>query len=499
MATNIPIQPCFNSNRARRFLTFHSYGQRHVLALLGFLGFFMVYAMRVNLSVAIVAMVKSDRHRNTIRLPANDSCPAPVVEKKSNAEELTGEFDWDERTQGIILGCFFYGYLLTNFIGGRMAEKFGGRLVFGLGVVLTSALTIVSPLAAHVSTNSFILIRILEGMTEGVTFPAVNSLLASWIPPNERARAVTLIFGGSLFGTVVTLPISGWLCQTHWGWPSVFYFFGVLGLAWGWLWFQLAHDTPDQHPTISLEEKLHIKHSIGGHKKSQALPVPWRAIFTSPPALSLFVVHVGNNWGFYCLLTELPTYLKNIQHFDIKSNGIVSAIPYLLMWTFSLFISSFMDKMLMNKVLTLGQIRKLSMAIGHYIPMLALIWMSSVGCNPYLAVAIITVTIGMSGAVYSGYMCSFQDLAPNFAGTLTGISNTLATIPGFLAPIVTGLIINNQQTLSRWRQVFLLAAGVYAIACTVFQIFMSSDIQPWNEPSQSDKKKQPLVGELKIV
>lgn len=37
-----------------------------------------------------------------------------------------------------------------------------------------------------------------------------------------------------------------------------------------------------------------------------------------------------------------------------------------------------------------------------------------------------------------------QELAPNFAGTLTGISNTLATIPGFLAPEVTGAIINNQ-------------------------------------------------------
>ena len=40
-----------------------------------------------------------------------------------------GEFDWDEQTQGVILGCFFYGYLLTNYIGGRLAEKIGGRLV----------------------------------------------------------------------------------------------------------------------------------------------------------------------------------------------------------------------------------------------------------------------------------------------------------------------------------------------------------------------------------
>lgn len=74
-----------------------------------------------------------------------------------------------------------------------------------------------------------------------------------------------------------------------------------------------------------------------------------------------------------------------------------------------------------------------------------------------------------------------QELAPNFAGTLTGISNTLATIPGFLAPEVTGAIINNQQTLSRWKEVFQLVSVVYFIVCTLYLIFMSPEVQPWNE------------------
>lgn len=77
-----------------------------------------------------------------------------------------GEFDWDEQTQGMVLGCFFYGYLLTNYIGGRLAERFGGRLVYGLGVTLTAALTVISPYAARHSTSAFVFIRILEGMTE---------------------------------------------------------------------------------------------------------------------------------------------------------------------------------------------------------------------------------------------------------------------------------------------------------------------------------------------
>ena len=65
----------------------------------GFLGFANLYAMRVNLSVAIVYMVN-----NTA---LNDN-------KNFTSDNKDGPFSWDESQQGIILGMFFYGYVLTQ-------------------------------------------------------------------------------------------------------------------------------------------------------------------------------------------------------------------------------------------------------------------------------------------------------------------------------------------------------------------------------------------------
>ncbi|XP_042861744.1 sialin-like isoform X2 [Penaeus japonicus] len=466
------------------------FGERHVLITLLFFGFAVVYAMRVNLSVAIVAMVKNRPRTKKVSLDVDDdTCPLPASQNlQDSGEESTGEFEWDEQTQGMVLGCFFYGYLMTNYIGGRLAERYGGRLVYGLGVTLTAAFTVISPYAARHSTGAFVFIRMLEGMTEGVTFPAMNVMMSYWIPPQERARSLTQSVGGCQFGTVITLSISGWLSQTEWGWPSVFYVFGVLGLVWGWFWFKYAHDSPDQHPRITAAEKLYIKQGVGDHRKSESLPVPWHSILTSTPFLVVIVTHVGNNWGFYCLLTELPTYLKNMQHYDMKENGVVSALPYLLMWVFSLSYSRYMDHLLEKQVLSTRQIRRLSMIIGNYIPMIAVLLVPWAGCDGRLAVALICLAVGATGATFCGFHCAFQELAPNFAGTLTGISNTLATIPGFLAPEITGAIINNQQTLSRWKEVFQLVSIVYFIVCTLYLIFMSPEVQPWNE-GHSEKRK----------
>jgi phage-related holin len=44
-----------------------------------------------------------------------------------------------------------------------------------------------------------------------------------------------------------------------------------------------------------------------------------QAIATTPAFLALVAVHFANNWGLYALLTEIPTYLNNIQHFSLTT------------------------------------------------------------------------------------------------------------------------------------------------------------------------------------
>jgi hypothetical protein len=60
-----------------------------------------------------------------------------------------------------------------------------------------------------------------------------------------------------------------------------------------------------------------VKHFVD--YKIQKLRVPWMAIIKSPPCWALLSATLGYNWALYMFLTELPIYMRNIMHFNLKS------------------------------------------------------------------------------------------------------------------------------------------------------------------------------------
>lgn len=67
---------------------------------------------------------------------------------------------------GWILSSFFYGYALTQVLGGYLACRFGGRHVLGTGLLMVSVLTLLTPLAAQLHFSALMALRVLEGIFE---------------------------------------------------------------------------------------------------------------------------------------------------------------------------------------------------------------------------------------------------------------------------------------------------------------------------------------------
>lgn len=115
--------------------------QRVVLAIMGFLAIVNAYTMRICLSVAITEMVKKTTSNHSVEI--GETCPASGDVDESTA---TGEFEWDEELQGLILSAFYWGYVITHLPGGMLAERFGGKYTLSLGILSTAIFTLLTPL-----------------------------------------------------------------------------------------------------------------------------------------------------------------------------------------------------------------------------------------------------------------------------------------------------------------------------------------------------------------
>ena len=65
-----------------------------------------------------------------------------------------------------MLSSFFYGYIITQLPGGFLALKFGGKNLFGLGILSTAVFTLLTPVAARASVALLVILRVLIGLCE---------------------------------------------------------------------------------------------------------------------------------------------------------------------------------------------------------------------------------------------------------------------------------------------------------------------------------------------
>ncbi|XP_046531260.1 sialin isoform X3 [Equus quagga] len=389
---------------------------RYNLAVLAFFGFFVLYALRVNLSVALVDMVDSNTtsaDNVTSKECAEHSAPVKILRSQTGKR-----YQWDAETQGWILGSFFYGYIVTQVPGGYIARKVGGKRLLGFGILGTAVFTLFTPIAADFGVGALVVLRALEGLGEGVTFPAMHAMWSSWAPPLERSKLLSISYAGAQLGTVVSLPLSGIICL-YMNWTYVFYLFGIVGIIWFILWISLVSDTPETHMRISQYEKEYILSSLRNQLSSQK-SVPWVPMLKSLPLWAIVVAHFSYNWTFYTLLTLLPTYMKEILRFNIQENGFLSALPYLGCWLCMILSGQAADNLRAKWNVSTVCVRRVFTLIGMIGPAVFLVAAGFIGCDYSLAVAFLTISTALGGFCSSGFSINHLDIAPSWNGNSEG-------------------------------------------------------------------------------
>lgn len=126
-----------------------------------FMASFTSYMLRVNFSIIIIAMSK-------LTSPARNATEQLMAARSEDNEPFDDSFHWSKKDQGLLLSAYFYGYIFPNLLGGFLSERFGGRIVIFLTMILSAIVTGISPLAANDNFLFMFTARLVLGIL-GVT------------------------------------------------------------------------------------------------------------------------------------------------------------------------------------------------------------------------------------------------------------------------------------------------------------------------------------------
>lgn len=171
------------------------------------------------------------------------------------------------------------------------------------------------------------------------------------------------------------------------------------------------------------------------------MKVPWKSIFTSLPAWSIGVTTFGRIWVHYTFIIGGPSYMKNILHFSIQKNGLLSGAPFLCSYLSSVLFCYLADSLVENDLMSLTNVRKIMTASSQIIPGLLTLLIGFLGENIIVILVFWFIAVSLITASYAGAMASIVDIAPNLAGPVLAFCQTIHMSASFLQPIVSGAMV----------------------------------------------------------
>ncbi|MHA4871137.1 MFS transporter [Duganella sp. PWIR1] len=379
---------------------------------------------------------------------------------------------------GFVFSAFAWSYVLAQLPGGWLLDRFGSKITYFFSIFLWSLFTMlmggVGFFTGAAAVTALFTLRLLIGAAEAPSFPGNSRIASAWFPTSERGTAAAIFNSAQYFATVLFAPIMGWLVHSF-GWESVFFVMGGLGIIMAFIWMKTVYG-PKDHPKANAAEIAYIeaggalvdlesKNRIAATSKLDT----WACIKQLLGNRMLLGVYIGQyciNTLTYFFLTWFPVYLVQERHMTILKAGFVAALPAV-----AGFLGGVLGGVISDRLIKAGK----SQSVARKTPIVCgmLLSTSMVICNyvetDWLVIAVMSLAFFGKGIGALGWAV-VADTSPKEAGGMSGaLFNTFGNTAGITTPIVIGYILQATGSFAG-ALVFVGANAVVTILCYLFMV-----------------------------
>lgn len=350
------------------------------------------------------------------------------------AELIKHEIGISDLQLGILLSAFFWIYALMQIPAGWLVDRFDVKWVFAAGFFLWSTSTAITGLL-H-GFVALLIIRVILGLGESVTFPSCGKILGSYFKERHRGFANAMLMVGLALGPALGMWVGG-RAVGRFGWRPFFLLLGLAGLLWLPPWFAWM-------------PRRTYAPALSRGKASGVLD-----ILRQRSAWGTCIGQASINYFLYFLVTWLPSYLQRGRHLSLHDVASAGGMLFLIS-----AISSAGSGKLSDRWIHAGAsptlVRKGMMLFGHVGIGIALAL--SVVATGRLFTAALAFTGAFLGISVCNSWCISQILAgPRMVGRWVGVQNFIGNLGGAVAPVLTGFLLGRTHSYD-WP--FLITAAV---------------------------------------
>lgn len=346
---------------------------------------------------------------------------------------------------GLLASSFFWLFAVSGVIGGFLANRIPSTALL-LGMCLLWSLVQI-PMVVSSSLGVLIIARVMLGMAEGPAFPVAVHATYKWFPDRKRDLPVSLLAQGGGLGLLIA-GISIPLVTAQWGWRASFVVTAACGIAWVVLWRMVGKEGP-------LGDEVQCDDASQPRER-----VSYRTLLANPTMLCCFLLHFVAYWTLALSLTWLPAYLERGLGYSAISAGRLYAAIILVVMPVTVGTSWLVRHLLHKGVSTRTARGRLSGAT-LMLAGAALVSLWSVELPPPWRVALIGLAIGLTPVVYSLVPAMIAEMVPaSQRGAMLAVDNSIASLAGIAAPLVTGHLITGIGHAAGYEAAFALAGAL---------------------------------------
>ncbi|MGF6267314.1 MFS family permease [Paraburkholderia youngii] len=386
------------------------------------------------------------------------------------AGQFKSELGLSNTQLGIIFSAFAYPYVIFQFIGGWVSDRFGARRTLLACAAIWAVATALTGMAGGFA--SLIAARLLLGLGEGATFPASTSAMASWIARDKRGMAQGITHSSARLGNAIA-PMLVLALMTAFNWRFSFYLLGAMSAVWLVLWYLTYTERPADHPRITRAELAKLPPPTTRPVDPRGT---WMRLYKRMAPIS--AVYFCYNWILWLMLDWMPLYFMHTFHLNIKK-AVVFTSGVFVAGVIGDLVGGMVSDRLLRRTGNVKLARSYLVASCMALTALSLVPVVLLH-DPMISLIFLAAAMFFNEMNVGPMWAIPMDVAYDRSGTASGIMSGTGFTAAIVSPVIAGLVADR---LHSWDLTFVLSIGVMIFGI-VLSFFMKPNVPFSNEATQ---------------